>query len=72
MAAPSGSTGGGPLEEWRKDIPPHWHPGIESYPLKLYFSKLKLWYRCAEAQMIGPYLWLQAAWLELLRGLPSS
>ena len=33
-----------------------WKPGLESYPLKLYFSKLKLWYRCAEVpdEMIGP------------------
>ncbi|OLQ14518.1 hypothetical protein AK812_SmicGene1358 [Symbiodinium microadriaticum] len=56
MAAPSSHTGGVPLEEWRKDIPPGWRPGMEAYPLKLYFAKLKLWYRCAEVpdEMIGP------------------
>ena len=50
------STGGVPLDEWRKDTPPGWKPGIENYPLKVYFAKLKLWYRCSEVpdEVIGP------------------
>ena len=60
MAAPSssGSGGGIPLEEWRKDVPPGWKPGVEGYPLKLYFSKLKLWYRCTEVpdEVVGPLI----------------
>ena len=44
------------MDEWRKDTPPGWRPGIENYPLKTYFPKLKLWYRCSEApdEIIGP------------------
>ena len=50
--------GGVPLDEWRKDIPPGWKPGVESYPLKLFFSKLKLWYRCCEVpdEVVGPLI----------------
>ena len=35
---------------------PGWKPGIEGYPLKNYFAKLKLWYRCTECpdEIIGP------------------
>ena len=56
MAVPG--QGGVPLEEWRKDTPPGWKPGIESYPLKLFFSKLKLWYRCCEVpdEVVGPLI----------------
>ena len=52
------STGGVPLEEWRKDVPPGWKPGLESYPLKLFFAKLKLWYRCCEVpdEVVGPLI----------------
>ncbi|CAE7229802.1 RE1, partial [Symbiodinium sp. CCMP2456] len=41
-----------------KDVPPGWQPGLESYPLKLYFSKLKLWYRCTEVpdEVVGPLI----------------
>ena len=59
MSAPSSGQGGGvPLEEWRKDVPPGWQPGLENYPLKLYFSKLKLWYRCTEVpdEVVGPLI----------------
>ena len=47
-----------PLEEWRKDVPPGWQLGLENYPLKLYFSKLKLWYRCTEVpdEVVGPLI----------------
>ncbi|CAE7280604.1 RE2, partial [Symbiodinium microadriaticum] len=56
MATPS--TGGVPLDEWRKDVPPGWKPGVENYPLKTYFAKLKLWYRCSEVpdEVIGPLI----------------
>ncbi|CAE7765903.1 RE2 [Symbiodinium sp. KB8] len=56
MATPSG--GGVPLDEWRKDVPPGWKPGVDNYPLKTYFAKLKLWYRCCEVpdEVIGPLI----------------
>ena len=56
MAQPT--TGGVLLEEWRKDVPPGWKPGLDSYPLKLFFSKLKLWYRCCEVpdEVVGPLI----------------
>ncbi|CAE8654026.1 unnamed protein product, partial [Polarella glacialis] len=43
------SFGGGlPLGEFNKQIPPGWRPGIPDYPIKLYFERLRLWYRVAE------------------------
>ncbi len=49
------SYGGGlPLGEFNKAVPPGWRPGIPGYPIKLFFEKLKLWYRVtdnAEAQL---------------------
>ena len=52
------SQGGVPLDEWRKDVPPGWKPGVEAYPLKLFFAKLKLWYRCCEVpdEVVGPLI----------------
>ena len=40
MAAPpsTSSTGGIPLQEFRRDIPPGWIPGDPNYPLKLFFE----------------------------------
>ena len=52
-----GSHGGGvPLEEYRKDIPPGWEPGLAAYPLKLYLERLKVWYRLFEGadEQVGP------------------
>ena len=58
MANPTTTTtaGGVPLEKFRKDIPPGWRPGLSGYPLKVYFQKLKLWYRVAECpdECVGP------------------
>ena len=52
--------GGVPLDEWRKDVPPGWSPGIESsYPLSCSSrSLLKLWHRCCEVpdEVVGPLL----------------
>ncbi|CAE8710616.1 unnamed protein product, partial [Polarella glacialis] len=49
------SYGGGlPLSEFNKVVPPGWRPGIPGYPIKLFFERLKLWYRVtdnAEAQL---------------------
>ncbi|CAE8722833.1 unnamed protein product, partial [Polarella glacialis] len=49
------SYGGGlPLSEFNKLVPPGWRPGIPGYPIKLFFERLKLWYRVtdnAEAQL---------------------
>ncbi|CAE8712259.1 unnamed protein product, partial [Polarella glacialis] len=49
------SYGGGlPLREFNKVVPPGWRPGIPGYPIKLFFERLKLWYRVtdnAEAQL---------------------
>ncbi|CAE8606275.1 unnamed protein product [Polarella glacialis] len=46
--------GGLPLSEFNKLVPPGWRPGIPGYPIKLFFERLKLWYRVtdnAEAQL---------------------
>lgn len=61
MATPpttSSSTGGIPLQEFRRDIPPGWIPGDPNYPLKLFFEKLKLWYRTCtvEDECVGPLI----------------
>ena len=58
MAAPQSNTGGIPLEEFRKDVPPGWAPGLQQYPLRLYFQKLKLWYRLCDLQdeLVGPLI----------------
>ncbi|CAE7657733.1 mzt1 [Symbiodinium sp. KB8] len=52
---PSGS-GGIPLHEFRKDVLPWWCPGIPYYPLRLYFERLKLWYRLFKGDdtLVGP------------------
>ena len=55
MAQPQASTGI-PLGEFRKDCPPGWGPGHAEYPLKLFFQKLRLWYRTYEGpdECVGP------------------
>eukprot|EP00435_Cladocopium_sp_Y103_P071325 s194_g37.t1 len=54
----SAPTGAGtiPLQEFRRNIPPGWQPGDASYPLRLYFDKLKLGYRICnlDDEIIGP------------------
>ena len=47
---------GVPLQEYRKDCPPGWAPGIPDYPLRHYFDKLKLWYRIYDGpdESVGP------------------
>ena len=51
-----GPGGGIPLHEFRRDVPPGWAPGIQDYPLRLYFERLKLWYRVFEGDdtLVGP------------------
>ncbi|CAE8589046.1 unnamed protein product, partial [Polarella glacialis] len=51
---PESYGGGLPLSEFNKLVPPGWRPGIPGYPIKLFFERLKLWYRVtdnAEAQL---------------------
>jgi len=48
MATASGSvgTGGIPLEEYRREVPPGWDPaGMAAYPLKVYLDRVRMWYR---------------------------
>ena len=56
MADVPSSTGGIPLHEFRREVPPGWAPGIPEYPLRLYFERLKLWYRVFDGQdeTVGP------------------
>ena len=56
MAATSAPSTGIPLTEYRKDCPPGWIPGDPDYPLKLFFQKLKLWYRVYDGpdESVGP------------------
>ena len=51
-----GGSGGIPLHEFRKDVLPWWCPGIPYYPLRLYFERLKLWYRLFKGDdtLVGP------------------
>ncbi len=34
-----------PLEEFSRQVPPGWKPGILKYPFKRYTQQLKLWWR---------------------------
>ena len=58
MASSATGTSGIPLTEYRKDCPPGWSPGLPDYPLKLFFDKLKLWYRVYEGpdEAVGPLI----------------
>ncbi|CAJ1364862.1 unnamed protein product [Effrenium voratum] len=53
MAMPSGS-GGIPLTEFRRDLPPGWEPGDPNYSLTTYFQRL--WYLQTEVpdECVGP------------------
>ncbi|OLP86389.1 hypothetical protein AK812_SmicGene32497 [Symbiodinium microadriaticum] len=52
----SGPGGGIPLHEFRKDVPPGWAPGLPDCPLRLFFERLKLWYRIFDGadELVGP------------------
>ncbi|CAK9042305.1 Integrase catalytic domain-containing protein [Durusdinium trenchii] len=56
-SAPS-TVSGLPLQEYRKDVPPGWAPNIPDYPLKLYFERLRVWYRLFEGpdETVGPLM----------------
>eukprot|EP00435_Cladocopium_sp_Y103_P048511 s541_g14.t1 len=53
-SAPSGI----PLQEYRKDVPPGWAPGLPDYPLRLFFERVKVWYRLYDGpdETVGPLL----------------
>ena len=46
------------MDEFTKACPPGWAPGLEWYPLKLYFEKLKLWWRITDLpeEQVGPVI----------------
>ena len=58
MASSSATPGGSgiPLQEFRRDCPPGWSPGLPDYPLRLFFDKLKLWYQIFDGadELVGP------------------
>ncbi|CAJ1334047.1 unnamed protein product, partial [Effrenium voratum] len=56
LMAAAQPVGGIPLTECRKDVPPGWSPGNPDYPLRLFFEKLKLWYRIYDGpdESVGP------------------
>ena len=58
MAEPPTGAGALPLQEYRREIPPGWVPGDPGYPLRLYFDRLRLWYRVTnlDDEIIGPLL----------------
>ena len=58
MTEPPTGSGALPLQEYRREIPPGWVPGDPSYPLRLYFDRLRLWYRVTnlDDEIIGPLL----------------
>ena len=45
-----------PLQEFRRDCPPGWSPGLPDYPLRLFFDKLKLWCQIFDGadELVGP------------------
>ena len=45
-----------PLQEFRRDCPPGWSPGLPHYPLRLFFDKLKLWRQIFDGadELVGP------------------
>lgn len=43
------NTGGVPLEEYRREIPPGWDSAMAaSYPLKTYLERVKVWYNLVQ------------------------
>ena len=50
------NSSGIPLQEFRRDCPPGWSPGLPDYPLRLFFDKLKLWYQIFDGadELVGP------------------
>ncbi|CAJ1430110.1 unnamed protein product, partial [Effrenium voratum] len=56
MAATTAGYAGIPLNEYRRDVPPGWAPGLADYPLRHYFEKLRLWYRIynGDDESVGP------------------
>ena len=58
MSSSSGNpnSSGIPLQEFRRDCPPGWSPGLPDYPLRLFFDKLKLWYQIFDGadELVGP------------------
>ena len=56
------STGSAPsvisIQEYRKDVPPGRAPGLPDYPLRLFFERVKVWYRIYDGpdETVGPLL----------------
>ena len=46
------------LEEFTRQVPPGWRPGLRSYTFRQYIQKLRLWWRFAEIQerQAGPLI----------------
>ena len=59
------------LEEFTRQIPPGWRPGIKRYTFKAYYQKLKLWWRFAEIaeHQAGPIIAARLGGLAFKRGL---
>ena len=53
-----GDVRGLPLDEYSRSVPPGWKPHLNSYPLKDYNDKLKLWLRMTDIEtvQVGPTL----------------
>ena len=47
-----------PLQEYRRDFPPGWQPGLPDYPLRPYMDRVKVWYRLYDGpdETLGPLL----------------
>ena len=41
----AGTSGGLPLEQYNRSVPPGWRPGILHYPFRRFIERLRLWYR---------------------------
>lgn len=58
MATSASTTPGLPLQDFRKDTPPGWQPGLPDYPLRLYLERVKVWYRLYDGpdETVGPLI----------------
>ena len=51
-------SGGIPLDEFSRNVPPGWAPNLSNYPLRSYFDKLRLWDKVhgVEDDQVGPLI----------------
>ena len=58
MTSTTVSPGGLPLDEYNRNVPPGFKPGIPDYPVSVYMEKFRLWYKQTDlpAECVGPVM----------------